>query len=66
MHNDKSINPLIEEMKLEAKKKAAWINLATLFRDETGKLRKEFTEDGVNLNAKAYALWYGQIEKYLK
>jgi lysophospholipase L1-like esterase len=67
LYENKNINPLNGELeKLAAKKKATWINLAPLFRDGTGQLKKEFTEDGLHLNGKAYALWYGEIKKYLK
>lgn len=62
--NIEQINPELE--KLAAKKKVTWINLAPLFKEETGQLRKEFTEDGLHLNGKAYAVWYGEIRKYLK
>jgi len=67
LYENKNINPLDEELaKLAAEKKVTWINLAPLFKDENGQLKKEFTEDGLHLNGKAYTVWYGEIKKYLK
>ena len=43
-----------------------FINLAPFFKDGNGQLKKEFAEDGLHLNGKAYMVWYGELKKYLK
>ena len=58
------INPLL--MKMAAEKKVTFINLAPAFKDATGQLKQEFTEDGLHLNGKAYLVWYGLIKQYVK
>jgi lysophospholipase L1-like esterase len=66
-YQNKNINPLNEELvKLASSKKATWVNLAPLFKDESGQLKTEFSEDGLHLNGKGYQLWYSQIKQYLK
>lgn len=44
------------------------IDLNALFQDKEGKLRKEFTEDGLHLNAAGYAHWASILKNgnYLK
>jgi lysophospholipase L1-like esterase len=69
--NDKFDNKDIEEInpllvKLASDKKVTFINLAPSFKDATGQLKQEFTEDGLHLNGKAYLVWLGQIKQYLK
>ena len=39
--------------------------LAPFFKDDNGQLKKEFTEDGLHLNGRAYYMWYSIIRKYL-
>ncbi len=64
---NKNIVPLDEELvKVAAAKKVTYVDLVPFFKDQNGQLRREFTEDGLHLNGKAYAVWYEQIKKYLK
>lgn len=66
-YQNRNINPLNEELvKLAASKKVTWVNLAPLFKDESGQMKTEFTEDGLHLNGKGYLFWYSQIKQYLK
>ncbi len=59
-----AINPQLE--KIAAQKKVTFINLAPAFKDGNGQLKKEYTEDGLHLNGKAYQVWYSQIRQYVK
>jgi lysophospholipase L1-like esterase len=66
-YQNKNINPLdVELEKLAETKKATWVNLAPSFKDDSGQLKSEFTEDGLHLNGKGYQLWYSKIKQYLK
>lgn len=69
--NDKFDNKDIEELnpllvKIAAEKKVTFINLAPAFKDASGQLKPEFTEDGLHLNGKAYLVWYGLIKQYVQ
>jgi lysophospholipase L1-like esterase len=59
-----AINP--ELVKLAAEKKVTFVNLAPSFKDASGQLKPEFTEDGLHLNGKAYLVWLGQIKQYIR
>ncbi len=64
---NKNITPLDAELvKVAAEKKVTYVDLVPFFKGPDGQLKKEFTEDGLHLNGKAYAVWYEQIKKYLK
>ncbi len=64
---NKNIVPLDEELvKVAAAKKVTYVDLVPFFKGPDGQLKKEFTEDGLHLNGKAYAVWHEQIKKYLK
>jgi lysophospholipase L1-like esterase len=63
--NDR-INSLNTELKtLAAAKGVAWIDLATSFKDGSGKLKTELTDDGLHLNGQGYVLWHSLIRKEL-
>ena len=47
---------------LSASKKLIYVDLFNQFIDDTGKLKKEFTNDGIHLTPLAYTAWV----KYLK
>ena len=48
---NKKIEIIADEFKVN------YLDLHTLFADETDQLRGEFTEDGLHLNEKAYVEW---------
>jgi hexosaminidase len=63
--NDR-INSLNAELKaLAASRGVAWIDLATSFKDGSGKLKTELTDDGLHLNGQGYVLWHSLIRKEL-
>lgn len=43
-----------------------WINLYPLMADSEGKLRREFTNDGLHLMGPAYIVWRDAIKPYVK
>jgi lysophospholipase L1-like esterase len=64
---NKNIVPLDEALvRVAAEKKVTFVNLVPYFKDQNGQLKKEFTEDGLHLNGKAYSVWYQQIKQYMK
>jgi lysophospholipase L1-like esterase len=66
-YQNKNIDPLNGELvKLASAKKVTWVNLAPLFKDDSGQMKAEFSEDGLHLNGKGYLIWYSQIKQYLK
>ncbi len=63
---NEEVNSLnVEYTKLAASRNIAFINLTPFFKDDSGQLKKEFTEDGLHLNGSAYYQWYSVIRKYL-
>ncbi len=46
--------------------KCSFIDLHALMRDDEGKLKAEYTNDGLHLNDAAYAIWKQEIETVLK
>ncbi|MFC1528742.1 GDSL-type esterase/lipase family protein [Candidatus Latescibacterota bacterium] len=65
-YQNKNINPCNRELeKVAEDMNVTWIDLAPHFKDDSGLLKKEFTEDGLHLNGSAYKLWYSLIKKYL-
>ena len=65
-YQNKNIDPLnIDLKKLAEARNITWIDLAPHFKDDSGQLKKEFTEDGLHLNGSAYKLWYSLIKEYL-
>lgn len=66
-YSNANINPLNDLLvKLAAEKRVVWVDLRPVFNDEHGKLKKEFTRDGLHLNGQAYYLWYSVIRKYFQ
>lgn len=53
------IRNITEELNLK------YFDLHSSFRDDTGKLRKEFTEDGLHLTADAYRFWGELLRKFV-
>ena len=47
-------------------KGAIWIDLSSSFKNETGQLRTDLSEDGLHLNGKAYQLWLSLVSDHLK
>ena len=43
-----------------------WINLYPLFADDQGRLRAEYTNDGLHLLGPAYLIWRDTIKPYIK
>jgi len=63
--NDR-INSLNTELKaLAAARGIVWIDLAASFKDGSGKLKTELTDDGLHLNGQGYVLWHSLIRKEL-
>jgi len=58
-----SLNNDLENLAKE--KGQTYIDLFSSFINSEGKLKDEFTEDGLHLNGKAYQLWKSLIEKYV-
>lgn len=44
---------------------ATYIDIFSLFADDLGNMKEEFTIDGVHLSESAYDLWASEIKKYL-
>jgi lysophospholipase L1-like esterase len=66
LYTNDRINSLNSELKaLAAAKGIAWIDLATPFKDESGKLKTELTDDGLHLNGQGYLLWRSLIRREL-
>jgi len=64
--NNKTIDAMnVELAKLAGVKKVTWVNLNPFFKDASGALRKDLTEEGLHLNGRAYYLWLSIIRKYL-
>ena len=51
--------------KLAKEKGQTYVDLFYPFSNGEGKLKDEFTEDGLHLNGKAYQLWKSLVEKYV-
>lgn len=58
------VNRALEKMCAE--KGVTYIDLYSVLADEEGKLRKEFTNDGLHLMAPGYLAWKETIESYVK
>ncbi|MCD6308409.1 MAG: hypothetical protein J7M24_05380 [Candidatus Latescibacteria bacterium] len=59
-----ALNKLLKP--LAARKGATWVNLVPFFRDdESGQLKKNYTEDGLHLTGEAYYQWLSVIRGYL-
>ena len=65
-YSNDDVNPLnVMLKKLASVKGVTWVDVASVLKDERGKLKEELTEDGLHLNGQAYYLWYSVIRKYL-
>ena len=65
-YSNVNIDPLNAMLKkLASVKGVTWVDVASVLKDERGKLKVELTEDGLHLNGQAYYLWYSVIRKYL-
>ncbi len=61
-----SIVPMNNELKKLAKEKGqTYVDLYSFFVDSEGKLKDEFTEDGLHINGNGYQLWKSLVEKYV-
>jgi len=61
-----SILKLNTKLVREAEKSAfVFVDLHSFFSDHTGKLKEEFTNDGLHLKGKGYALWKHLIHPYV-
>jgi len=59
-----ALNGLLEP--LAARKGVTWVNLAPFFKDESGQLKENYTEDGLHLTGEAYYQWLSVIRGYLR
>ncbi len=57
-------NKKLEELAL--KQNCNFFNLHKSFIDDAGKLKKEFTEDGLHLTDSAYKVWSNELMNYLE
>lgn len=64
--NEKILAMNKELIKLSEKYGCVWLDLTDELSDETGNLKKEFTYDGLHLNAKAYKIVAKNIIPLLK
>ncbi|MBN1295112.1 MAG: hypothetical protein JXB48_24980 [Candidatus Latescibacteria bacterium] len=65
-YSNDNINPLNDMLKkLASVKGVTWVDVASVLKDENGKLKRELTMDGLHLNGQAYYLWYSVIRGYL-
>lgn len=48
------------------RQRVTWINLYPLFVDDNGKLKAEYTNDGLHLMGPAYLIWADAIRQYVK
>lgn len=64
--NEKILAMNKEFIKLSEKYGCVWLDLTDKLSDETGNLKKEFTYDGLHLNAKAYKIVAKNIIPLLK
>lgn len=48
------------------RQQVTWINLYPLFVDDNGKLKAEYTNDGLHLMGPAYLIWADAIRQYVK
>jgi lysophospholipase L1-like esterase len=64
-HN-RNVNDFNERLqKLSKEFDYEYINLHSLMADDKGELKKEFTADGLHLNAEGYKVWQKEIERSL-
>ena len=65
-YSNDNINPLnVMLKKLASDKHVTWVDVASVLKDENGKLKIELTMDGLHLNGPAYYLWLSVIRGYL-
>lgn len=63
-HEVPETNALLEQV---AKRQGVtWINLYPLFVDDNGKLKAEYTNDGLHLLGAAYLIWRDAVKPYVK
>jgi len=58
------INAALE--KLTGENRLHYIDLTKIFKDENGKLKKDYSFDGLHLNGRGYYVWKKELDKYLK
>lgn len=57
-------NVLLEQV--ARRQQVTWINLYPLFADENGRLKAEYTNDGLHLMGPAYLIWRDALKPYVK
>lgn len=57
-------NVLLEQV--AQRQGVTWINLYPLFADENGRLKAEYTNDGLHLMGPAYLIWRDALRPYIK
>ena len=62
-HVVREANVLLE--KVAARQGVTWINLYPLMVDGDGKLKREYTNDGLHLMGEAYVVWRDMLKKYI-
>lgn len=50
---------------LDARDGVTYVDIATVMRNDDGKLRSELSTDGLHLNGQGYYLWFSVIRKHL-
>lgn len=65
-HSNKEILQVNQELiKLCSEKGIEYLNIHPNFSDKGGKLKSEFTNDGLHLLGKGYLVWKEQIQEYM-
>ncbi len=65
-HSNKGILQVNEELiKLCPEKGIEYLNIHPYFSDKDGKLKSDFTNDGLHLLGKGYLVWKEQIQEYM-
>ncbi len=63
-------NPAVNDFNRRLKKLAKefgydYVDLHAMMADDAGELKQEFTSDGLHINADAYQIWQGEVERIL-
>jgi len=61
------IDKFNKDLKILAEKyNCTYVDLNSLYKDENGKMKEDFTIDGVHLRLESYDIWADEIRQYIK